>query len=78
MRFLARRAVQLTSCRLVKIATPKQHFIAMACDSESRAMILWCVMSMKLNIGKKIGGLKMMTLHREKDLACHQTYRIDV
>ena len=50
----------------------------MACDSESRTMILWCVMSMKLNIGKKIGGLKMMTLHREKDLACHQTYRIDV
>ena len=43
---------------------PKQHFIAMACDSELPAMI-WHVMSMKLNIAKKTAGLEM-TLNRKK------------
>ena len=38
--------------------TPKQHFIAMACDSELHAMIIWHVMSVKLNIAKKIAGLE--------------------
>ena len=37
---------------------PKQHFIAMACDSKLHAMILWHVMSVKLNIAKKIAGLE--------------------
>ena len=33
---------------------PKQHFIAMAFDSKLYAIILWCVISVKLNIGKKM------------------------
>ena len=37
---------------------PKQHFIAMVCNSKLHAMILWCVMSVKLNIAKKIAGLE--------------------
>ena len=47
-------------------------------DLESHAMILWHVMCVKLNIGKKIAGLEMMTLNREKKIACLQTYRTDV
>lgn len=42
----------------------KQHFIAPVCDAKSHT-ILWRVMSMKLNIGKKTAGLEM-TLNREK------------
>ena len=30
------------------------------------ALILWCVISMKLNIDQKITGLEIMTLNREK------------
>ena len=45
---------------------PKQHFIAMACDLESYAIILWSVISMKLNIDKKIKGLEIMIFHHEK------------
>ena len=41
-------------------------------------MILWHVMCVKLNIGNKIAGLEMMTLNREKKIACLQTYRTDV
>ena len=37
--------------------TPKQNFIAMACDSKLLAMI-WHVMSVKLDIAKKIAGLE--------------------
>ena len=44
--------------------TPKQHFIDMACNSKSTT-ILWHVISMKLNIAKKIAGLEIMTLNRE-------------
>ena len=29
-------------------------------------MILWCVMSMKLNVGEKIAGLEIITLNYEK------------
>ena len=36
---------------------PKQHFIAMACDSNLHAMKLWRVVSVKFNIAKKIAGL---------------------
>ena len=39
----------------------KQHFIAMARDSELHTIVLRCVISMKLNIGKNITGLEMMT-----------------
>ena len=44
---------------------PKQYFIAMACDSKLNN-ITWCVISMKLSIGKKITGLEIMTLNRKK------------
>ena len=35
------------------------------CDSKSSAMMFWHVMSMKLNIAKKIAGLEIMTLNCE-------------
>ena len=44
---------------------PKQSVIAMVCDSKLHA-ILWCVINMKLNIGKKITGLEIMILNHEK------------
>ena len=37
---------------------PKQHFISMACDSKLHAMVTWHVMSLKLNVAKKIVGLE--------------------
>ena len=46
--------------------TPKQHFVAMACDSNLHAIILWHVINTLLNIGKKITGLEIMTLNLEK------------
>ena len=46
--------------------TRKQHFIAMMCDSKSHTIILGCVISVKLNIGKKIAGLEILTLNHEK------------
>ena len=50
----------MCGCRM-----PKQYFIAMACDSKLNN-ITWCVISMKLSIGKKITGLEIMTLNRKK------------
>ena len=44
---------------------PKQRFIVMACDSKSHAIVLWCVISVKLDIGTKITGLEIMVLNRE-------------
>ena len=41
----------------------QKTFIAMACDSKLHVMILWCVMSMKLNFAKKIAGLEIMALN---------------
>ena len=41
---------------------PKQRFIARAGDSKLHTIVLRCVISMKLNIGKNITGLEMMTL----------------
>ena len=41
-------------------AMPKQHFTAMACNSKPHA-ILWYVISAKLNIGKKITEIEIMT-----------------
>ena len=38
----------------------------MACDSKWHATKLRHVVSVKLNIGKKIKGLETMTLNREK------------
>ena len=40
---------------------PKQCFIAMTCNSISHTIILWHVINMKLNIGKKITGLEIMS-----------------
>ena len=40
---------------------PKQHFVALVCDSKSRTIILWHVIGVKLNIVKKITGLEIMT-----------------
>ena len=43
----------------------KQNLIAMACDSKSHNIILWCVTSVILSIGKKITGLETMILNRK-------------
>ena len=40
---------------------PKQRFTAMAGDSNLHTIDLRCVISMKLNIGKNITRLEMMT-----------------
>ena len=40
---------------------PKQHFVALVCDSKSRTVMLWHVIGVKLNIVKKITGLEIMT-----------------
>ena len=47
---------------------PKQWLIAMTCDS--KIILLWHVISVKSNIGKKITGLQtgiQMTLNHEKN-----------
>ena len=54
--------------------TPKQDFIVMTCDSK----LLHHVISMKLNIGKKMTELEIMTLNYKKNLACFQTYSTGV
>ena len=49
----------------------------MACDSKLHTTILWRVISMKLNIGKKITGLGIMKLNHKKNLVCFQAYQSD-
>ena len=44
----------------------KQRFIGMVCDSKSHAMISCRVINIKWNIAKKMTGLVIMTLNREK------------
>ena len=51
---------------MVVKATPKQRLIAMVCDSELHTIILWIVISMKLDVGKKMAGLETMTWDCEK------------
>ena len=46
--------------------TPKQHFIAMTCDSKAHTSTLWPEISIKLNIDKIITGLQIMALNHEK------------
>ena len=46
--------------------TPNQCIITITCDSKLHGIILWCVISMKLNTGKKITGLEIMTLNCKK------------
>ena len=41
---------------------PKHRFITMAGNSKLHTIVLRCVISMKLKIGKNITGLEMMTL----------------
>ena len=53
---------------------PKQHFIGMAGDSKLQTIVLRCVISMKLNIGKSITGLEMMTSINQM----FSTYKTDV
>ena len=45
---------------------PKQCFVDMVCDPKLHPIILWHVISVELNIGKKITRLGIMTLNREK------------
>ena len=40
-------------------------FIVMACDPKLHTIILWRVINLKFNIGKKITGLEIMILNRE-------------
>ena len=44
---------------------PEQNFVVMVCHSKSPAM-LWHVMSVKVTNAKKIPGLEIRTLNREK------------
>ena len=46
--------------------TPKQRSVVIVCDLELHTTILWRVISMKLNIDKKITGLEIMPLNLEK------------
>ena len=43
----------------------KPHFIAMACSYKSYTIIIWCVISKKLNIGKKIKRLEILIVNCE-------------
>ena len=51
---------------MVVKATPKQRLIAMVRDSELHTIILWIVISMKLDVRKKMAGLETMTWDCEK------------
>ena len=44
---------------------PKQHFIALACNSELHTIIIWCVISVRLNIGKKITRLEISLTNKQ-------------
>ena len=44
----------------------KKRFVDMVCNSKLLTIILWGVISVMLNIGKKIKGLEIMTLNQEK------------
>ena len=46
----------MCGCRIPK------RFIAMAYDSKSHVIILWCKISMKLSIGEKLTGLEILIL----------------
>ena len=50
--------------------------IAMACNLESYVIMLWRVISVKLDTDKKI--TEIMTLNYKKNLACFHTYRTDI
>ena len=48
------------------VAAFQKSFIAMTCDSKLQTIILWHMISVKLNIGQKIPGLEITTLNLEK------------
>ena len=54
----AQAALSLKKIPHVWLSHAKTTFIAMACDAKLHAMILWCVISMNLNIANKIAGLE--------------------
>ena len=56
------------SLKKTRVVAARQNniFFAVVCDSKSHAMILWRVMTVELNIGKKITGLEIMTLNCKK------------
>ena len=60
------QACHLRKHRTFDCHMPKRHLIDMACDSKWHAIKLWQVIGVELNIGKKIRGLEIMTLNREK------------
>ena len=66
----------MCGCRM-----PKQYFIAVVCDSKLHAIILWHVISMKLNIGKKI-TVRNNDAESQKNfqtyLQSFQTYRTEL
>ena len=45
---------------------PKQRYVAAVCDSDLHTILLWPVITVKLNTGKKIAGLEIMALNQEK------------
>ena len=56
------------SLKKTRVVAARQNniFFSVAFDSKSHAMILWRVMTVELNIGKKITGLEIMTLNCKK------------
>ena len=44
----------------------KKRFVDMVRNSKLLTIILWGVISVMVNIGKKIKGLEIMTLNQEK------------
>ena len=50
----------------VVAAPQKQSFIAIVYDSKSHTKLFWHVISIKLNIGKKVTGLEKMALNHKK------------
>ena len=80
MKFLEFQKSELGKSELGKFIPnfPLKHVITSTNnDLESHAIILWRLISVKLNIGKKITGLEIMTLNREK-IQRFQTYRTDI
>ena len=55
----------------------KENTARVVAKCQNNILFLWRVLSMKLNISKKIVGLEM-TLNRVKNLTCLQTYRTNV
>ena len=55
----------------------KENTACVVAACQNNILFLWRVLSMKLNIAKKIAGLEM-TLNHVKNVTCLQTYRTNV